>query len=166
MNQTRMITAVNSAKTFGSIFLLSALLLAACDSKRPKVVLGTQAERIKIVSKIVASNTPLPSGLLDANFVQEVINDGGSIAPSDVASFGVLRVAPADLPAWRAILAPLEAHNTPAAYAAPKQACPWRLSATEFSGLEFHSPKSLTGRVNGWVGIAPDGRIFMYSFSM
>ena len=148
-----------------SLGLFLIFTLAACDSNRPNEVSGTQAERIKIVSKIIASNTPLPGAILDANFVQEVIGDG-RIAPSDVTSFGVLVVAPADLPAWRAVLAPLEAQNTPAAYAAPKQACSWWLSATEFSSLEFHSPKSLTGRVNGWVGIAPDGRIFMVSFSM
>ncbi len=148
-----------------SLGLFLTFTLAACDFKRPDEVTGTLAERIKIVSQIIANSTPLPSALLDANFVQEQTGDG-KLGPSDFKSFGVLSVAPADLLAWRAVLARLEAHNTPAAYAAPKQVCPWWLSATEFSSLEFHSPKSLTGRVNGWVGIAPDGRIFMCSFSM
>jgi hypothetical protein len=42
-----------------------------------------------------------------------------------------------------------------------KQAQPWWVTPNDFGALEFYSPKSLTGRNNGWVGIAPDGRIFV-----
>ena len=49
---------------------------------------------------------------------------------------------------------------------APKKAESWWLPAADFGGLEFFSPKDLTGRVNGWIGIAPDGRIFIHSFTM
>jgi len=50
--------------------------------------------------------------------------------------------------------------------AAPKKAQPWWVSGADLGALEFYSPHSLTGRANGWVGIAPDGRIFVYSFTM
>jgi hypothetical protein len=50
--------------------------------------------------------------------------------------------------------------------ASPKKAQPWWVSEEDLGALEFYSPDSLTGRSNGWVGVAPDGRIFVYSFSM
>lgn len=152
-------------RSFRLLLMSLMIMQAGCNSKQSNEVTGTQANRIAIVTKIISGNTRMPSELLDANFIQDVTGAGG-IGPPDVKSFGKLAVAPADLPAWKAILAPLEAYNLPAAYAAPKEACPWWLSAAEFSKLEMYSPKSLTGRVNGWVGVAPDGRIFMYSFSM
>ena len=152
-----------------SLILFSVCSLAACSPKKPaessREVEGTQAERIAQVSKIVTRNSPLPSALMDARFVEEQTGDG-RLGPSEFKSFSVLAVAPADLPAWKAALAPLEAQNTPPAYVSPKQAASWWLTATDFAGLEFRSPKTLTGRVNGWVGIAPDGRIFVYSFTM
>lgn len=152
-----------------ALALLLLCSMAACSPK-PAVesgreISGTPAERVAAVSKIIIKHSPLPGPLLDANFVEEQTGDG-RLGPSDFKSLSVLSVAPADLPAWRAALAPLEAQYTPPAYAAPKQALPWWLPAADFSGLEFHSPKSLTGRVNGWVGIAPDGRIYVYSFTM
>jgi len=71
------------------------------------------------------------------------------------------------VPAWRAALAPLDAQNTPPKYAAPKTPVAWWLPAADFPRLEFHSPKSLTGRGHGWVGIEPNhGRIYIHSFTM
>lgn len=152
-----------------SLILLSVCSLAACSPRKPaestQEAGGTKAERIALVSRIVTRNSPLPSALTDARFIEEKTGDG-RLGPSDFKSFSVLTVAPADLPAWKAALAPLEAHNTPPAIVSPKQACPWWVDATDFAGLEFRSAKSLSGRVNGWVGIAPDGRIFVYSFTM
>ncbi len=43
---------------------------------------------------------------------------------------------------------------------------PWWVTRDAFPDLEFYSPKLLTGRSNGWVGIAPDGNIFVYAFTM
>ena len=152
-----------------ALALLLLCSMAACSPEpaleSSREIKGTPAARAAAVSKIIIKHSPLPGPLLDANFVEEQTGDG-RLGPSDFKSFSVLSVAPADLPAWRAALAPLEAQYTPPAYAAPKQALPWWLPAADFSGLEFHSPKSLTGRVNGGVGIAPDGRIFVYSFTM
>ena len=150
-----------------ALFLICSM--AACSPKRPAEssheITGTQTARVAAVTKIVTTHSQLPSPLLDANFVEERTGDG-NLGPSDFRSFAVLSVAPADLPAWRTALTPLEAHNIPPAYAALKHTLPWWLPAADFSGLEFHSPKSLTGRPNGWVGIAPNGKIFVYSFTL
>jgi hypothetical protein len=150
------------------LIIILNCFMAACGnqaSNSTHEVTGTQAERVAAVSKIMIRNAPLPSLLQDANFVEEQIGDG-QLGPSDFKSFGVLSVAPSDLPAWRAVLVPLEEQNKHPQNDAPKAPCTWWLSAADFSRLEFYSPKLLTGRINGWVGIAPDGRIFMYSFTM
>jgi hypothetical protein len=148
--------------------LILNCFMASCGNQASNTtheIAGTQAERVAAVSKIIIRNAPMPSLLRDANLVEEQIGDG-QLGPSDFKSFGVLSVAPADLPAWRAVLMPLEEQNKHPQNDAPKAPCTWWLSAADFSRLEFYSPKLLTGRINGWVGIAPDGRIFMYSFTM
>lgn len=155
--------------TTKSISLVLIGLLGACSPRKAaesnKDINGTQAERVASVSKILSSHSALPGPLVDANFLEEQTGDG-SLGPSDFASFCALKVDPASLPAWRAALKPLEAQNTPAKYVAPKKPEPWWLSTADFGGLEFFSAKDLTGRVNGWLGIAPDGRIFIHSFTM
>ncbi len=126
---------------------------------------GTQAERVAAVSKLLSKRGPLPGPLLDAHFVEEQTGDG-VLGPSDFAAFYALTVAPADLAAWRAALPTIEAQNTTPQYPTPKQPLSWWLTHDDFLKLTFYSPKSLTGRSNGWVGIAPDGRIFAYAFTM
>jgi hypothetical protein len=143
--------------------------MAACGPRQSaessREVAGTQAQRVAAVSKLITRHSPLPSPLLEAHFVEQQTGDG-RLGPSDFASFCALSVGPADLAAWRAALAPLEAQNAPPKYVAPKQALSWWLTHDDFLRLVFYSPKSLTGRVNGWVGVAPDGKIYVYSFTM
>ena len=157
-------------RLWGSVIgILLACSVTACNSKAPRSstqdVGGSQAERVAEISKIISRTTPQPSPILDAHFVEEQTGDG-NLGPSDFASFCALTVAPGDLAAWRSALPPIEPHNTPPKLVNPKQAQPWWVTPNDFSTLEFYSPKSLTGRNNGWVGIAPDGRIFVYSFTM
>ena len=154
----------------GSVIgILLAFSVTACDSGGPRIstyaVGGPKAERVAKVSEIVSKTAPPPSPIIDAHFVEEQIGDG-RIGPSDFSSFCALTVAPDDLAAWRSALQPIESQNTPPKLVDPKQAQPWWVTPNDFSTLEFYSPKSLTGRYNGWVGIAPDGRIFVYSFTM
>ena len=141
--------------------------MTACSPKGPAEasheINGAQAERVAAVSALLSKRAPLPSPMVDAHFVEEQTGDG-QLGPSDFAAFYALTVAPADLAAWRSALP--EAQNSPPQYVAPKQARPWWLTEDDFRGLTFYSPKSLTGRSNGWVGIAPDGRIFVYAFTM
>ena len=154
----------------GSFCLLVLLAsLSACSPKgtaqSTHTVDGTPSERVAAITKQLARNTKLPGRLLDAHFLEEQTGDG-RLGPSDFVAFYALTVDPADLPAWRAAQpAPPMAKND-IQYAAPKKAQPWWVTQEDFAKLEFYSPKSLTGRVNGWVGLSPDGRIFIYSFTM
>lgn len=155
--------------TVKSFSLLLIALLVACGPRKAaestKETSGTQTERVAAISKRLSNHTPLPSPLIDGNLVEEQTGDGG-LGPSDFVSFCALKVDPANLPAWRAALKPLESHNAPPKYVAPKKAEAWWMTAAEFARLEFFSAKDLTGLVYGWIGIAPDGRIFVYFFKM
>jgi hypothetical protein len=153
-----------------SLILVVLISVAGCTAKRPaessREVTGTQSERIAAVSAFIAKHTTLPTVLADASFLEEQVGDG-SLGPPDFSAFYVLSVAPSDIPVWRAALSPLEPQNTPARYAAPKKGAPWWLQASEFGSLELYSPKLLTGRGNGWIGIHPQtGKIFVYAFTM
>jgi hypothetical protein len=152
-----------------TIALLLLCLMAACTPNRPlessHEITGTQSERIAAMSQLVSKLTPLPSPLLDAYFVEQQIGDG-QYGPSDFTAFYALTVAPADLGAWRSALPKIQTSNMLPKYVVPKQQSPWWLTRDEFFKLTFYSPKSLTGRSNGWVGIAPNGKIFVYTFTM
>lgn len=147
----------------GAATCLLACLLAACTPERSATheVSGTQGERVAAVTRIIRKNAPLPSALSDAHFVEEQTGDG-QLGPSDFRAFYALTVPVADLGAWRSAL---PATATPPEFVAPRSAHPWWLSAEDLPNLTFYSPQPLTGRSNGWVGIAPDGRIFIFTFT-
>ena len=132
---------------------------------------GAQAKRVATITKQLSRGGKLPGPLLDAQFVEEKTGDG-LLGPSDFFAFYALSVAPADLPAWRTALAASNAtwnhfsNDAEIKRAAPKKPQPWWVKPADLGQLEFYSPKSLTGRSNGWVGIAADGRIFIYAFTM
>ncbi len=154
-------------KTLALPLLLS---ITACSPKRPaessREICGTQPERIAAVSQLISKHAPLPGALLDAHFLEQQVGDG-QLGPSDFTSFYALTVAPTDLAAWHSALAPIQPPNTPPKYFTPKQPFPWWLTHDDFLRLKFYDPTSLTGRSNGWVGIAPDsGKIFVYVFTM
>jgi len=93
----------------------------------------------------------------------------GSARPT-LRNFYALAVAPADLPAWRAALSKPKPWNHfsndgDIKRAAPAASQPWWVREDDVNALEFYSPQSLTGRSNGWVGLALDGRIFVYAFT-
>jgi hypothetical protein len=149
--------------------VLLLCLMAACTPNKPlessHEITGTQSERIVKVSQLINKLAPLPSPLLNAYHVEQQIGDG-QLGPSDFTGFYALTVAPADLAAWRSALPKIQASNTPPKYVTPKQPLPWWLTHNDFLELTFYSPESLTGRSNGWVGIAPNGKIFVYTFTM
>ena len=151
-----------------ALFLLFSV--AACEPEPESPIssvheiAGTDAERAAAVSRLIGRHAPLPSALLDAHFLEEQLGDG-FLGPSDFHAFYALTVAPADLAAWRSALPPLPASNEPPAYAVPEQPRPWWLTRDDFSRLAFYDPEPLTGRLHGWVGIAPDGRIFIFTFT-
>ena len=155
-----------------TLTLLILCAITACSEKpteSSREIDGTTAERVAAISKLLSKKVPLPSSLLDAHFVEEQIGDG-RLGPSDFKSFCALAVSPADLPAWKGALSKSTTWNNPndeaIKRAAPKKAQSWWVSGADLDALEFYSPHSLTGRANGWIGIAPDGRIFVYTFTM
>jgi hypothetical protein len=156
----------------GSIGALLACSITAFGKEPTQEVGGTQTERVAVIKQLLTKSAALPGPLVDARCVQETTGDGGFVpGPSDIKKFYALKVAPADLPAWRAALAKSKPANTfsnddEIKRAAPKKAKPWWVSAADLPKLEYFSPHSLTGNANGWVGIAPDGRIFIHVFTL
>ena len=126
---------------------------------------STVTERVDLFTKQLSRNGNLPGVLLDAQVVQEKIGDG-VLGPADFHTFYALTVPAAEIPAWRTALAASPVLNGPAAYAAPKAPTAWWLKPAEFGKLELFGAKPLTGLVTGWVGLLPDGRIFIYAFTM
>jgi hypothetical protein len=152
--------------------LFSVLLLCfltACSPRHPAEstyeASGTQAQRVAEVSKILSKRFPLPTPLIDAYFIEEKIGDG-MMGPSDFFAFYSLKVAPADLTAWRSALTPIDSQSTTITYYTPKKIRTWWLTQSEFRDLTFYNPMTMTGRNNGWVAVSPDGRIFVYAFTM
>jgi hypothetical protein len=152
-----------------ALTLLALLFIVACSPEQRAEssyeIGGTQAERIAAISSQLSKHAPLSSPLLDAHFVEDKKGDG-QFGPSDFLAFYALTVVPVDLEKWRSTLPALEEQNRKPKYVSPKKPCSWWLTQDEFLGLMFYSPKSLTGRSHGWVGIAPDGRVYIFAFTM
>ena len=158
----------------GTIGILMAGSITACGEKNAQVASqetgGSQAERVAVITKQLSRSAPLPGPILDAQFVEEMTGDG-RLGPSDFKSFYAIIVVPADLPAWKAALSKQTTWNKfsnddEIKRSTPNKAQSWWVNAADLSKLEFFSPHSLTGNANGWVGIAPDGRIFVHVFTM
>lgn len=154
--------------------VLLLLSLGACSPKpaaqSSKEIPGEKAERVAAISKIVAKQSPLPSPLLDAHLLEEKVGDG-LLGPSDFKTFYALTVDPANIPAWRTVLSKSKPWNRfsnddELRRVVPTKAQSWWVNGADLGKLEFFSPHSLTGKANGWVGLAPDGRIFVYTFTM
>ena len=167
MNSTTPTPSFSRTFSRWASFLAVAALLLVVPACRPRAAQQpvTAKDRVALITKQLSRSGKLPGVLLDAQFVEEQVGDG-VLGPSDFFAFYALTVPAADLPAWRAALAPSPVLNGPAAYASPKAPTAWWLKPAEFGKLELFSSKPLTGRVNGWVGLAPDGRIFIYAFTM
>ena len=120
-----------------------------------------QAARIEaILTKEVGT---LPSAIDGSNFLEEKFGDG-VLGPSDYTLFCAFTVAPDQIDDWVARFVDLEPWNSPAKYAAPKKSRTWWLSQSQFTQLKFYSPKWLTGRISGWVGVDNStGEIFVYA---
>jgi len=152
-----------------SLALFAILLSTACSPKPPAEsayeTSGTTTERVATITLLISKVAPVPSPLTDAYLVEQQFGDN-QLGPADFMSFYALAVASSDLSVWRSALPPLDAADTPPKYAAPKISKTWWLTPGEFATAEFYSPRSLTGRNNGWVAITPKGKIFVYAFTM
>lgn len=145
---------------------LLCLTLAACGSSPSHPVrselTGSQPERVARASAILGKYLSLPGPLLDARMAEDVQDNSGGLVPgpSDSWLSGVLVVPPADLPRWRAALAPrLDAAPTPG-FASPAAPPAWWPGAAAFADGEFYAPEKLTGRSGGFVAISPSATIY------
>lgn len=149
-------------------FLLCLFALTACNKGAPakhsvQEVAGSSAERVAAVSSILARHKAPPTAILDAHFTQEQTGDG-VLGPSDFRSFYGIVVAPQHVAQWTQLLTPL---GGKAEYAMPKEPGDWWIERGSFEALQFYKPDTLTGRVHGWIGIAPQtGRIYIFTFTM
>ena len=156
-------------KTFGISVIVFPIALAACGWDSPPhsrisvyEITGSDTERIAKVSSIIAKHEILPTAILDARFVEEQIGDG-VLGPSDFRAFYFLAISPQDIAQWTQHLTPLDATVE---YAAPMHAYDWWVSRDTFSSLQLYKPDSLTGRINGWIGVEGEtGRIYIFTFT-
>lgn len=158
------------AQRFRSLAVLLPLLLAgeaACSRPaQPRAaervsseVMGEPGERVAAVVKMLRLPPALAATVIDAHAVSERVGDG-RLGPSDFSDFQLLRVTPANLAQWRAMLKPIE----PPVYATPNVPMAWWAGGPEFASLEFFKGDALTGRQVSWVGIgAASGLIYIHS---
>lgn len=124
-------------------------------------VKGETPERIAAVTQMLTLTPALASTVIDAHAVSERTGDG-RLGPSDFSDFQVLKVVPADLGKWRAVLVPAD----PPTYTTPNTPMAWWTGGPEFASLEFFKGDAFTGRQNSWVGIgAASGLIYIHSFT-
>ncbi len=164
----REMTALGRRFLFLMVF---SLLPSSCNDGKPKElryeVDGTEAQRIEGVRNILQKNVAiLPTLILDPHFVQEQTGDG-KLGPSDFRSFFAFRVPKGELGKWTSLFGDLKLSNDPPLFVSPKESETWWVSTDQFPGLRFYSPRALTGRSNGWIGVDFDsGEIFIYTFTM
>jgi hypothetical protein len=147
--------------------LIAYLFLVACTPSRPtKIsyfeVVGTQARRVEVITAMLAKLHPLPTPIVDAQFVEEKIGDD-ELGPADYRAFTLLEIAPENIAAWQDILITLD---TAPDHATPSQPTSWWVDEDTFVTLQFYAPDTLTGRTNGWIALDPEsGKIYIYSFT-
>jgi hypothetical protein len=125
---------------------------------------GTSSQRIASVTRQLTDTRPLPSTVLDANYLDEQTGDG-VFGPSDHVSFAMVQIAPQNLNRWTTDLRPLP---VPPAYAAPSQNRSWWPTRQAFPRLAFFQPAPpLAETTHGWIAVSRDsGCIYAFSFSM
>lgn len=123
------------------------------DAAAPKAK-GGEAARIVAVSVRLGLTGELRSSLRDAHFLQ------GQSDKGTPAGFAALTVAPEDLSNWRSKFAagPVDRFKDgkPRPFVGPQPGQSWWVSKEDFTKLDFY------GTPNRWIGIAADGRIFIY----
>jgi len=151
----------------GVIVVLGLVLTGCSQNNASKFteheISGTTAQRVARTTAILEKTHPLPSALIEAQFLEEQTGDG-NLGPSDFEAFYRIDVTPTDIPAWTSLLTPLASK---AEFAAPRRAHGWWVSAGAFGALRFYEPAALTGKAHGWIGISPEqGVIYIYTFTM
>lgn len=107
----------------------------------------------------------LPGKIADPHFLYTSVDSFRHDGDQYYVSF---RVPVADVDKWTAILEPIkppQRYNGEHVLPVPPRA--WWVTDEHLSRLTFYDPRTLAGRVHGWVGVdRATGEIFVYSFTM
>lgn len=164
---TRSTNAVSVAATL--LLALTFSILAACERQvAPPVPAAakTTAQRINEATSILKQSVPLSSELIDAQFEELAMGGedlGAMLGPTDFVSYMYLRVAPADIDKWVAILAhPLDHEPT---LEKSDRSYPWWLDQARPAELRFFAPYPLSQR-DGWAAVSKKtGEIWIFGFT-
>ena len=154
-----------------TLLILLCFVLSACSPATPNQtrseINGTQQERIIRATAILTKYCQLPGPLLDAHMAEDVRNHSASSVPGPSYSSlsGVVLVAPADLPAWRAVLSPAAPYVAPPEFtsACHLPAPLWWPASTALARCEFYTPTKLTGRHGGFVAVSSSHAAIYFS---
>jgi hypothetical protein len=158
-----------SRRTFNVILLTFPVLLSQAGCRKSiepaipaKLTPMSKPERIAQVQRIL-KHIVVPSEIQDAHFDEVEIGDGKGLGPTDYISYMYLKVDPAAIDKWTALLK-MELGYSPR-HQAPAANYPWWVNAERFKLLQFFEPKPLSSR-NGWVGISREtGEIWIQDFT-
>ena len=141
------------------------VLATVCGCSGPQdqthELMGSTAERIAGVSRVIESNAVLPSDISDARLIEYQLGDG-QLGPSDYRSFIWINVPADQITKWKSIL------KTPpdgsSAYDAPPSKPKWWIRKNSFDQLTKYDCHALFDR-NGWIVIQDDGNIFALTYT-
>jgi hypothetical protein len=135
----------------------------AIDPAIPAISKPTsKSERIAQAKRIL-KHIALPSEIRDAYFDEIELGDGKGFGPTDYISYMYLKVDPAAIDKWSALLKTDLGYSPK--YQTPEADYPWWVDAERFKLLKFFEPKPLSSQ-NGWVGISSEtGEIWIQDFT-
>ena len=148
--------------------MITAVVAFGCSrSTGPKLTVhalaDTPEDRVGVMVKMIERHAPLPGPIRSVEALEEQIGDGG-LGPSDFRFFAKIVVQKEDVASWKSAAGPELSSGT---YEAPQSAPLWWLAEGDFDGVTLHSPKTLFGRSNGWIGFSPDEQtIYVMTFTM
>ncbi|MEO6181508.1 MAG: hypothetical protein ABIP71_00050 [Verrucomicrobiota bacterium] len=151
-----------------TLLCLLCFAFAGCGPRHPQKrseITGTQQERVARAASILAKYCQLPGPFLDAHLAEDVHDNSGGIVPgpSDSWLSGVIIVPTTDLPKWREALSPVVTPAPSPKFTSPITPPSWWPAVAAFEGVEFYSPKKLTGRSGGFVAISPSASAIYFS---
>ncbi len=122
----------------------------------------SKPERITKAQRIL-KHIVLPSELRDAYFEEVSLGEGHGLGPTDYESYMYLKVDPAAIDKWIALLK-TDLNYTPK-HSIPEGNYPWWIDAERFKLLKFFEPQPLSRR-NGWAGVSREtGEIWIQDFT-
>jgi len=143
--------------------LIIAMLLIACDQKQ-KMGEYNSIEKIEIIKKIIEKNAPIPSDILDVNYVEYRRGDG-RLGPSDYFFFLRIEVRKEDVVKWLQDIDELPDES--AGYTDTQTNNSWWIKKSRFQQLKKYETKTYFNNVNGWMCVDKEkGYVYVYTYVM